>query len=172
MNTHCHLALRLRMGTSILLPSQLPFWHRQGKFWPSQTLQFLLSSRSSGVLSYPRKACFTFVIFLFIIRHAPLHSAVLHAVLISYYIHFTLLHILLSFPWALSLLSSLLCIIKVYCVDKGTELLLVLRYEVLFSHWPGSYLLLNDFPLCAKVWAVEQEVVHCPNLTFVMKVRL
>jgi len=70
--------------------------------------------------------------------------------MISYYIDFTLLYKLLGFPWALSLLSSLLCIIKVYCVDKGTGLLLVLRYEVLFSHWPGSYLLLNDFPLCAK----------------------
>jgi len=101
-----------------------------------------------------------YVCLWFIIRHAPLHSAILHAVLISYYIDFTLLYILFSFPWTLSLLSSLLCTIKVYCFDKGTELLLVLRYEVLFSHWPGSYLLLNDFPLCAKVWAVEQEVVH------------
>ena len=96
----------------------------------------------------------------FIIRHDPLHSAVLHAILISYYMDFTLLYILFSFPWTLSLLSSLLYVIKVYYLDKGSELLLVLRCEVLFSHWPGSYLLLNDFPLCAKVWTVEQEMVH------------
>ena len=101
-----------------------------------------------------------YVFLWFIIRHAPLHSAILHAVLISYYIDFTLLYILFSFPWTLNLLSSLLCITKIYCVDKDTELPLVLRCEVLFSNWPGSYLLLNDFQLCAKVCAVEQEVVH------------
>jgi len=41
---------------------------------------------------------FIIIIIIIIIRHAPLHSAILHAVLISYYIDFTLLYILLFFP--------------------------------------------------------------------------
>ena len=103
----------------------------------------------------------------FIIRHAPLHSAILHAVLISYYIDFTLLYILLGFPWALSLLSSLLCIVKVYCVDKGTELLLVLRCEVLFSHWPGSYLLLTGDADKSLAQPISRCILlDCENISF------
>ena len=83
------------------------------------------------------------------IEHAPLLSAVLHA----------MLEIIYMFSFVISivhcLLNTLLHIIKVYCFDKPAKDLLVLVDQVVFGCWPRSYMSYHGVSLLSGVSTVE-----------------